>query len=82
MWQDTGELRLWKVEYYDRRYTLLKTLDVRGYKRYADRYWHAAEMTMVNHLTGKSTVLTWSEYVFGAAVSPREFTQSGLRRAR
>ena len=82
VWQDTDELRLWKVEYYDRRDTLLKTLDVRGYERYAGRYWHAAEMTMVNHLTGKSTVLTWSDYVFGAEVSPREFTQTGLRRAR
>ena len=82
VWQDTDELRLWKVEYYDQRDDLLKTLDVRGYERYVDRYWHAAEMTMVNHLTGKSTVLSWSDYEFGAAVTPGEFLPTGLRRAR
>ena len=82
VWQDTDELRLWKVEYYDRRDALLKTLDVSGYARYVDRYWHAAEMSMVNHLTGKSTVLTWSDYEFGAAVTPGEFLPTGLRRAR
>ena len=82
VWQDTDELRLWKVEYYDRRDALLKTLDVSGYAQYVDRYWHAAEMSMVNHLTGKSTVLSWSEYEFGAAVTPGEFLPTGLRRAR
>ena len=82
VWQDTDELRLWKVEYYDQRDDLLKTLDVSGYQRYVDRYWHAAEMTMVNHLTGKSTVLSWSDYEFGAAVTPGEFLPTGLRRAR
>ena len=82
VWQDTEELRLWKVEYYDKRDELLKTLVVRGYERYVDRFWHASEMTMVNHLTGKSTVLSWSDYEFGAAMTPNEFLPSGLRRAR
>ena len=82
VWQDTDELRLWKVEYYDQRDDLLKTLVVRDYELYVDRYWHAAEMTMVNHLTGKSTMLSWSDYEFRAAVTPGEFLPTGLRRAR
>lgn len=82
VWQDTDALRLWKVEYYNKRDELQKTLVVRGYERYVNRYWHAAEMTMVNHLTGKSTVLSWSNYEFGAAVTPGEFLPTGLRRAR
>ena len=82
VWQDTEEFRLWKVEYYDQRDELLKTLVVSGYDRYLDRYWHAAEMDMVNHLTGKSTLLNWSNYEFGAAVTPGEFLPTGLRRAR
>ena len=82
VWQDTEELRLWKVEYYDRKNAHLKTLTVDGYERYLDRYWQASNMNMVNHLTGKSTVLTWADYQFRADLAAMEFTQTGLRRTR
>ena len=81
-WQDREGDRLWKVEYYDRKNAHLKTLTVRGYQLYLDEYWHADEMTMVNHLTGKSTVLTWADYEFGTDLDAGDFTQTGLRRAR
>ena len=57
VWQDTGELRVWRMELYDRRGSLLKTLTFANYQQYLDRYWRAGEQTMVNHLTGASTVL-------------------------
>ena len=82
VWQDTEELRLWKVEYYDRKDAHLKTLTIDGYQRYLDRYWQASNMNMANHLTGKSTVLTWSDYQFRADLAAMEFKQTGLRRAR
>ena len=82
VWQDTEEFRLWKVEYFDRKNAHLKTLTVDGYERYLDRYWQASNMNMVNHLTGKSTVLTWADYQFGTDLAAAEFTQTGLRRAR
>ncbi|MCY3621536.1 MAG: outer membrane lipoprotein-sorting protein [Gammaproteobacteria bacterium] len=82
VWQDTEELRLWKVEYFDRKNAHLKTLTVDGYERYLDRYWQASNMNMVNHLTGKSTVLTWTDYQFQTDLAAMEFTQTGLRRAR
>ena len=82
VWQDTEELRLWKVEYYDRKDAHLKTLTIDGYERYLDRYWQASTMTMVNHLTGKSTVLTWDDYQFRTELAAAEFTQTGLRRTR
>ena len=82
VWQDKDEFRLWKVEYYDRKETHLKTLTLSNYAQYLDKYWQAGEMTMVNHVTGKSTVLTWSDYQFGTDLDAGDFTQTGLRRVR
>ncbi len=82
VWQDKDELRVWKVEYYDRKDSHLKTLTLANYELYVDRYWQASEQTMVNHLTGKSTVLTLSDVQFATDVDEAEFTQTGLRRAR
>jgi len=82
VWRDTTELRLWKVEYYDRKDAHLKTLTIGQYQQYLDRYWRAGEMTMVNHLTGKSTVLNWDDYQFGTSLTERDFSKTGLKRAR
>jgi hypothetical protein len=35
-------------------------------------------MVMVNHLTGKSTVLNWSNYRFNVGLSEREFSRHAL----
>ena len=82
IWQDTGELRTWKMELYDRRDSHLKTLTFANYELYLDRYWRAGEQTMVNHLTGASTVLNWTDFQFGAGLEDGEFTQTALRRVR
>lgn len=82
VWRDKDERRIWKVEYYDRRDELLKTLAVSDYERYLERYWRAGEMSMVNHLTGKSTVLTWTDYAFRTGLDEGDFSQTALRRAR
>ena len=82
VWQDRDELRIWKVEYYDRKDEHLKTLTMSDYQQYLDRYWQAGEMTMVNHLTGKSTVLGWTEFQFQTDLDENDFTRTGLRRIR
>ena len=82
VWQDTDELRVWRVEYYDRKDDHLKTLTMGEYAQYLDRYWRAGEMEMVNHLTGKSTLLAWTGYQFQADLDDSDFTQTALRRAR
>ena len=82
VWQDRDALRVRKVEYYDRKDAHLKTLDARNYQLYLDKYWHADEMHMVNHVTGKSTVLIWDDYQFGTDLDAGDFTQTGLRRVR
>ena len=82
VWQDQEELRVWKVHYYDRKKAHLKTLTVADYHQYLDRFWYASEMTMVNHITGKSTTLTWTELQFQNNLNGNDFTRTGLRRIR
>ena len=82
VWQDTGELRTWKMELYDRRGSHLKTLALANYRQYLDRYWRAGEQTMLNHLTGASTVLKWTDFRFRTNLDDSEFTQLALRRVR
>jgi hypothetical protein len=81
-WRDQQEYRLQKVEFYDRKGALLKTLRFDGYQQYAGRFWRAAALTMVNHQSGKSTVLSWSNYVFGSGLRESDFTSAALSRAR
>ncbi|MXZ80041.1 MAG: outer membrane lipoprotein-sorting protein [Gammaproteobacteria bacterium] len=82
VWQDAGELRVWKVELYDRKGSHLKTLTFANYRQYLDQYWRAGEQAMVNHLTGADTVLKWTDFRFRADLDEGEFTQQALRRVR
>ena len=82
VWRDKDELRVWKIQYYDRKNAHLKTLTLAKYDRYLDRYWRASEMSMVNHLTGKSTLLSWKDFKFRTGLNDRDFSQTNLKRAR
>ncbi len=82
VWYDKQEYRIRKLEFYDRKADLLKTLTYSSYKQYLDRYWRADEMFMENHQTGKSTELDWKEYAFQTGLSERDFDQNSLKRAR
>lgn len=82
VWQDKDDLRAWKVQYYDRKNAHLKTLTLGKYKKYLGKYWQSGEMNMVNHLTGKSTVLRWENYKFRTKLKASEFTRTGLKRVR
>jgi outer membrane lipoprotein-sorting protein len=81
-WIDKKEYRILKVDYYDRKNSHLKTLTFTGYKQYKNRFWRADGMFMVNHQTGKSTKLEFSNYVFGVGLRQSDFSKSGLKRAR
>ena len=82
VWQDRDELRVWKVQYYDRKDAHLKTLILENYEQYLDHYWRAKLMTMINHFTGKSTVMIWADFQFKTDLDDRDFTRTGLRRVR
>ncbi|NAS14237.1 outer membrane lipoprotein-sorting protein [Poritiphilus flavus] len=73
--------RLEKVEFYDRKNALLKTLTYSDYKLYKDKFWRALTFEMVNHQSNKETLLRFSEYDFGTALSDDDFTEVALKRA-
>jgi len=82
VWIDKDEYRPLKIDYYDRKSSLLKTLTFSNYKQYLDKYWRASEMNMVNHQTGKSTRLEWKDYKFATGLTDRDFDKNSLKRAR
>ena len=82
VWIDKAEYRLQKIEFYDRKDSLLKTLTYTGYHQFLNKYWRAEEMFMSNHQTGKSTKLLWSDYRFGNGFKEGDFTHNSLKRMR
>lgn len=82
VWIDRSMQQPLKVEFYDRRDALLKTLVFEDYARHLDRYWRPARMHMQNHQTRKETVLLWRDYTFGTGLTARDFAQDRLKRAR
>ncbi len=82
VWYNTDNYRQEKAEFYDRKDALLKTLTYDKYKLYLDKYWRAGEMLMVNHQSGKKTLLLFEDYQFQSGLNDSDFTQNSLKRAR
>jgi outer membrane lipoprotein-sorting protein len=81
-WYDKAEYRVQRVDYYDRKGDLLKTLTYDDYRQYLGKYWRAHDMFMVNHRTGKKTRLVFKKYGFQTGLKNRDFTRSRLKRSR
>ena len=81
-WVDQAEYRIQKVEYYDRKSELLKTLVFQDYKQYLGRYWRAQKMFMENHQTGKKTTLEFSDHRFRSGLDEGDFSKGRLNRVR
>lgn len=79
-WVDKDELRLLKVDFYDRKNALLKTLNNSGYEQYVNQYWRPAKMEMVNHQTKKKTILLWKNYQFKTGLKSRDFNKNSLNK--
>jgi outer membrane lipoprotein-sorting protein len=82
VWMDQAIHQPLKVEFYDRKDSLLKTLTMHDYKQYLNRYWRSDRMEMVNHQRGKSTSLVWTDYQFGTGLTDRDFDKNSLKRIR
>jgi len=82
VWVDKQEYRIVKVEFYDRKKSLLKTLAYNDFKLYLDKFWRANTSTMVNHQNGKSTELKWNNYNFKTGLSDSDFSRNSLKRVR
>ena len=82
VWLDRDELRTMQIQYFDRRDEHLKTMLVEDYNKYLGRFWRGSTVSMTNHLTGKSTMLLWSDFEFGTDMDAGDFTKTALKRAR
>ncbi|MCK5872242.1 MAG: outer membrane lipoprotein-sorting protein [Methylococcales bacterium] len=82
VWIDKSRYIPIKIDYYDRKYTLLKTQEFKDYQQYLNQYWRANEQVMSNHQTGKTTTLFWKNYQFKTGLTARDFDKNTLKRAR
>ena len=80
-WVDKDIYQVRKVEFYDRRGDLLKTLTLNEYREY-NGVWRSQRMQMVNHKTGKSTDFIYGDYEFGVGLEDSDFVKSRLLRLR
>ena len=82
VWYDLEEYRQQKIDYYDRKGDLLKTLTFSDFKLYLDQYWRAHDLFMENHQTGKKTRLTFDEIDFRTGITERDMSKNSLKRVR
>jgi len=82
VWIDKQDYLIHKVEFYDRKNSLLKTLSYLDYQQYLGKFWRAQTMSMVNHQNGKSTELQWKNYAFNTGLKDSDFNRNSLKRVR
>jgi predicted RND superfamily exporter protein/outer membrane lipoprotein-sorting protein len=80
-WVDQEVFQVRKVEFYDRRGDLLKTLVLADYREYGG-VWRSHRMEMINHQTGKSTDLIYGDYEFNVGLDDDDFERGILTRLR
>ncbi len=81
-WIDQSVFQTRRVDFYDRKGALLKTLLFEEYREYDGGIWRAHKLAMKNHLTGKSTDLIYSDYAFKTGLKDSDFQKGILRRVR
>ena len=82
IWLDKEELRAQKIEYFDRKKSLLKTQLFADYTLYEGKFWRAHNSIMRNHQTKKMTVLNWSDLKFSQGLTEGDFHQNVLKRVQ
>jgi len=81
-WVDQRDFQVRKVDFYDRRGDLLKTLERKDYRQYDGKYWRAHLLAMTNHQSKKSTDLVFGEFAFKTGLRERDFVKNTLKRIR
>ena len=82
VWLDQAEYRIQKIDFYDRKGAILKTMMATEYKQYLGQYWRPSHSLMENHQTGKKTTLSWSNYQFKNNLKESDFSKNSLKRSR
>lgn len=82
VWYDKLQYRQQKIDYYDRKGELLKTLTFDKYRKHMGKFWRAYDLYMVNHQTGKKTRLAYSQIDFKTGIRKRDFTKNSLKKVK
>ncbi len=82
IWMDHSHYRAHKIEFYDRKNSLLKTLTFSDYKLYLDKYWRSHKQNMTNNQTKKSTDYLIEELAFNTGLKTKDFNKATLKRAK
>lgn len=82
VWIDKQRYIPLKIEFYDRKNSLLKTLNFKDYKQFLGKYWRALGQVMENQQNGKTTVLTFHDYKMHVGLNERDFDSNSLNRVR
>ena len=81
-WIEQDRYLALKVEYYDRKGALLKTLTASDFKQYLGKFWRPGTLEMINTQSGKSTTLEFSDYQFQTGLKSRDFSKNALKKQR
>lgn len=81
-WIDQRDYYALKVDYFDRKNVLLKTLTFEGYRQYQGKFWRPDVMQMVNRQNERSTRIIWDSYLFQSGLKESDFSQRSLQMER
>ena len=82
-WLDQENLRILKIDFYDKDKVLEKTRFNENYQLYSEKYWRAHLVRMVNHKTNrKSEFIVQDKFKFNVGLTEKNFTTNELQRIR
>ena len=73
VWVEQQHYRTAKVEFYDKRKKLLKTMTTDKWSLHKDRWWRTRETTMANHQTGRSSTIAVEELELDIGLKKTDF---------
>ncbi|GAC20442.1 outer membrane lipoprotein-sorting protein [Paraglaciecola arctica] len=82
VWVDKKHYRVLKIEFYDRKGSLLKELVNYEFTLYLDKFWRPLRTEMFNEQNGKSTELITHELNFNTGLSDNDFNKGTLKNVR
>ncbi|WP_347330762.1 outer membrane lipoprotein-sorting protein [Marinimicrobium locisalis] len=75
---DPEHYRIVKIQYYDRKGSLLKVFSTYRFKLFDNEYWRPLKVEMSNVQTGKTTELHYDKLTFGTGLNNSDFHRSAL----
>lgn len=77
VWMDKQYQQPLRIDYFDRKGVLLKTMRSRKFERH-EKWWRPAVLEMINHQTHKKSILRWTDRTMGEDFDPEDFEKEAL----